>query len=98
MYPALRKVQERFSPDGFSILGVMADKTVDTVRATVDTGDITWRCVWEGHSGPIGKIYNVQSYPRVILIDREGRIASTRLRFEEELIENVENVMKQRPE
>jgi thiol-disulfide isomerase/thioredoxin len=93
MYPTLRKVQEMFSSSGLSILGVMVDETADTVREAVLAKDITWRCVWDGPSGPIAKMYDVQGYPTVFLIGGDGRIKSDRLRREDELVANIEKAI-----
>ena len=93
-YPGLRKAQERFSANGFSVLGVMVDKTVDTVHQAVATGDITWRCVWDSRSGPINKVFNVRHYPTLFLIDGAGRIVSTRPGREEELLASIEKVIE----
>jgi len=95
MYPALRKVQERYSPNGFSVLGVMVDETIDTVREAVAAGNITWPCVWDGPAGPIAKLYQVQSYPTVLLVGGDGRIKSIRLRREDELVANIEKYLKE---
>ncbi len=95
MYPRLRKVQERFSPNGFSVIGLMVDKTIDTVRETVNAGDITWPCMWIGRSSPIGEMYRVTSYPTVLLINGDGRIVSRSLSDEEELVVAIEKVLKE---
>jgi peroxiredoxin len=97
MYPALRRLQKQHSADEFLLLGVMADETVDTVRQAVTAGDITWRCVWDGRFGPISKIYHPQSYPTVLLLDRDGRIVSTSLRREDLLPAVASLVQKPRP-
>jgi peroxiredoxin len=93
MYPTMRQIRERFSPADLSVLGVMADESVDTVRSAVTAGDITWRCVWDGPSGPIGKAYQVRGYPTLLLIDRDGRIASRSLQ-RDNLIEAIEATIK----
>jgi thiol-disulfide isomerase/thioredoxin len=94
LYPAVRKVEERFTPKGLSVLGVMVDRTVDTVQEAIDAGDITWRCVWDGPSGPITKTYNVKGYPTLFLIDGNGRIKATSidLRHEDSLVASVETL------
>jgi peroxiredoxin len=96
-YPALRKVQERFFPKGLFILGVMADQTAETVRETVDAGEITWRCVWDGRSGPIAELYRVEHYPTLLLIDGEGRIAARPIRREEYIVAAIEKVLDAGP-
>jgi len=95
MYPTLRKLQRQYSSDQFLLLGVMVDETVETVREAVAAGDITWRCVWDGRLGPTIDSYRPDGYPTVLLLDREGRITSTSLRSEGELLPAVEALVNQ---
>jgi thiol-disulfide isomerase/thioredoxin len=89
MYPALRAVQDRFSKAGFSVVGIMVDEQLDSVTAAIDSGDISWPCVWDGPSGPIAKAFRVRSYPTVLLLDGEGRITARDLREERHLVGHI---------
>ena len=96
IYPALRAVQERFSATGFSVIGVMVDRDLATVKGAMNSGDISWPCVWDGPSGPIADTYKVRSYPTVILLDRKGRIVATALRRETHLMEHIEKLLPEK--
>lgn len=93
MYPALRAVQERFSQDGFSVVGVMVDQGLEPVTTAIESGTISWPCVWDGPSGPIAKAYRVASYPTVLLLDADGRIVARNLRQEEHLIKHIDGLI-----
>lgn len=93
MYPALKTVQERFSQDGFSVVGIMVDQELKTVTSAIDSGAISWPCVWDGPSGPIAEAYRVDSYPTVLLLDDDGRIVARNLRQEEHLIEQISDLI-----
>lgn len=95
MYPALRTVQKRFSQDEFSVLAVVVDQELTEVTTAIDSGEITWPCVWDGTDGPIAKAYRVVRYPTSFLLDAEGRITARDLRNESELIVQIERVVKQ---
>ncbi|QDU37087.1 Methylamine utilization protein MauD [Maioricimonas rarisocia] len=85
MYPALRAVQKRYADAGFSVVGIMADENVGTVSTAIETGAITWPCVWDGPSGPIARAFRVRGHPVVLLLDGEGRIVAKALREERHL-------------
>ena len=46
-------------------------------RCTFKDGEITWRCWWDGPSGPIRERWNVRSFPTVYVLDRAGVIRFT---------------------
>ena len=70
----------------------MVDEELDTVTATISSGDITWPCVWDGATGPIAETFRVIGYPTVLLLDRDGRIVATNLRDEEALVARIEQL------
>jgi len=92
-YPALRSVQQRFADSGFSVIGIMADEDLDTVAAAINAGEITWPCVWDGPLRPIAKKYRVRGYPTVVLLDRDGQIASTYPHEEGHLVRHIEELI-----
>lgn len=93
MYPALRTAQERFSQDGFSVLAVVVDQELTEVTTAIDSGEITWPCVWDGPNGQIANAYRVARYPTSFLLDADGRITARDLREESELIAHIERLI-----
>jgi len=75
--PDLIALQEQYSSEGFSILGVSLDSAdIDKVRQFSQERRITYRILYAGQEiHKISKDYgNIRGIPTSFLIDREGRI------------------------
>jgi hypothetical protein len=59
-----------------TVVTVMADQELKTVREAIAKGDITWRAVWDGAEGPIATRWNVTSFPTLYVFDQRGMIRS----------------------
>jgi hypothetical protein len=53
---------------------VSADSKPDTLCKSVDGGDITWQCWWDGLGGPIAVDWNINARPTLHVIDQKGVI------------------------
>jgi RNA polymerase sigma factor (sigma-70 family) len=95
MYPELRELKKKFADKPFTVVTVMADPEVKTVRAAIEKGDITWPAVWDGQDGPIASRWNVNAYPTLYVLDRRGTIRSTRALRGEDLAEFVGELLKE---
>ena len=73
-YPSLRELQKKYKGKPLEIISVMADVESATVRQAVNKGDITWRAIWDGESGPIATKWNVDRYPTFYVMDQQGVI------------------------
>jgi peroxiredoxin len=80
MYPQFKEMLGRWQAQGFEILGVMDDAKLRDLKRSIDEGKITWRCWWDGFKGPISQMWNVHSWPRLYLIDRQGVIRHRELK------------------
>ncbi|WP_298863209.1 M56 family metallopeptidase [uncultured Gimesia sp.] len=74
MYPDLRALVERMDGKPFALLSVSADRTLETLKMSVENDEITWRCWWDGARGPIATSWGVGKFPSVYVIDRRGII------------------------
>jgi peroxiredoxin len=74
MYPAERALVERLKGKPFALLSVNTDETVETLRRSIDSGEITWRCWWDGPDRPTCSRWNIRSFPTVTIIDQQGVI------------------------
>jgi peroxiredoxin len=75
MYPDEREMVKRLEGRAFALLSVSTDERVDTLRKSIETGEITWRCWWDGGmNGPICKAWGVRQYPTVYVLDPKGII------------------------
>ncbi len=71
LYPLQRDLVEEFRDDQFVVLSVSRDESVDTLKSSLSSGEITWRCWWDGLDGPICKAWNNTSTPSVFLLDHK---------------------------
>jgi peroxiredoxin len=73
LYPLQRELLDKFRHEPFVILSVSRDEKIDTLKSSIASGDITWRCWWDGEDGPIRNAWNCHGIPRLILLDREHK-------------------------
>ena len=64
------------------VIGISGDRSQNEFAGTIAAKGINWLNIRDGNNyeGPINKLFLVNRYPTIILIDRNGRIISTRLR------------------
>lgn len=75
MYPFERDLVSRLEGKPFALLGINTDEDVATLRRSLDSRAITWRCWWDGApGGPISSRWNVRAWPTIYLIDARGVI------------------------
>jgi len=77
LYPLQRRLQVKFRGRPFVILSVSRDEKVDTLKSAIGSGQITWRCWWDGRYGPISDAWNVPGAPRIFLLDDQHIIQDT---------------------
>jgi RNA polymerase sigma factor (sigma-70 family) len=94
MYPEERRLVERFKDEPFVLLSVNSDEDRATLRKSIDEGEITWRCWWDGRLGPITRRWNIEGFPTVYIIDDKGLI---RYRTLTDLESAVETLLKMMP-
>ncbi len=81
MYPFERELVSRHKDRPFAMLGVNTDPERETVRKSIQSGEITWRNWWDGgQDGPITTRWNIRSFPTVFVIDAKGIIREIDLR------------------
>ena len=75
MYPQERELVARHVGKPFALVSVSTDDKVETLRKSIASGDITWRCWWDGGiTGPITTRWGVLSFPSIFVLDRAGVI------------------------
>jgi hypothetical protein len=75
MYPQERELVDRLTNRPFALLSVNTDPERETLLESIRTGEITWRCWWDGgQNGPITSRWNVLSFPSIFVIDAGGVI------------------------
>jgi hypothetical protein len=84
MYPHERELVERLKDSPFALLSVNTDADRKTLRKSIESGEITWRCWWDGGiEGPITTRWSPENFPTVYVLDPGGVIRYQDVRDEE---------------
>lgn len=75
MYPQERELVARLKGKPFAMVGVNTDEDVETLKKSIASGEITWRCWWDGGTtGPITTRWGISSFPSIFVLDKAGVI------------------------
>lgn len=74
MYPQERALVARLEGEPFALVSVSTDADVTTLRKSIVAGEITWRCWWDGTSGPITTRWGISGFPSIFVLDASGVI------------------------
>jgi thiol-disulfide isomerase/thioredoxin len=100
LHPIERKIVEKYHGRLFVMLGISRDDQVDTLKADTASGEITWRCWWDGRYGPIREAWNANGIPRIILLDHNHtfqNVAFSRFTTQEEFEQAIDSLLKKVP-
>lgn len=80
--PHLRRVNEKYAGDRFTILSISLDEDCDAARKMIAEKNMAWQHVCEGEwsGSKIAQLYNVMGIPSTWLIAPDGKIAAKSLR------------------
>jgi peroxiredoxin len=74
-YPQERELVAKLKDRPFAFLCVNTDPDVATLKKSIASGEITWRCWWDGETTqPITTRWGISSFPSMFVIDRAGVI------------------------
>ncbi|MEJ7636504.1 MAG: TlpA disulfide reductase family protein [Singulisphaera sp.] len=75
MYPHERELVERLKDEPFALLSINTDEDKETLRKSIRSGEITWRC-WNdgGTDGPTTTKWGIESFPTLFVLDPRGVI------------------------
>ena len=79
LYPLQRNLVEKFKDEPFVLLSVNRDDRVDTLKSSLASGVITWRCWWDGLKGPSHAAWRFPGSWAVFLLDDNGVIQDVKL-------------------
>eukprot|EP01156_Anaeramoeba_ignava_P005472 Anaeramoba_ignava/a2636_9.p1 GENE.a2636_9~~a2636_9.p1 ORF type:complete len:372 (-),score=27.16 a2636_9:558-1646(-) len=76
--PHVVKIYNEFEPKGFRIFGVSFDKSKEKWLKAIEDDGLVWKHVSDlkGWANEAGQMYGVNSIPRTILVDPEGKIVA----------------------
>ena len=81
MYPQERALVAKLKDKPFAMVSVNTDEEVETLKKSIASGEITWRCWWDGGTdGPITTRWGITSFPSIFVLDRRGVIRFKDLR------------------
>lgn len=83
-FPHLVQLHDKYAADGLQIVGIALDGNLDKLQDVVESHAIPWVQIQEteGRNGTLAQLFSVNSLPRSLLLDREGRIVAKDLRGE----------------
>jgi len=90
MYPYERNITRKYRNRPFALIGVNSDPEKRCRNAQVHS-DLTWRSFWDGGDtgGPIATLYQVEDWPRIIIIDAQGTIRMNARGLDEDYVSNL---------
>ena len=71
--PELEALWTRYQDQGFTIIGISVDEDQRDAAVFLDTVPVSFPVAWD-QAGEAGQLYRVQSLPRSVLVDRQGRV------------------------
>jgi hypothetical protein len=75
MYPQERELVTKLADRPFALVSVNTDQERETLGKAIASGEITWRCWWDGGTaGPITTRWGVSGFPAIFVLDRAGVI------------------------
>jgi peroxiredoxin len=84
MYPEERSLLVKLKDQPFAVVSVNTDAEVKTLKEAIASGQITWRCWWDGGTdGPITTRWGVTSFPAIFVLDRQGVIRFKNVRSDD---------------
>lgn len=98
LYPLQRELVQEFCDAPFALLSVSCDKNVDTLKQSTASAKITWRCWWDGTSGPIRNAWNLPGLPTIFLLDENHIIQDaglTKLSSKDDFVSAISKLLKQ---
>jgi thiol-disulfide isomerase/thioredoxin len=84
--PNIKANYEKFHKLGFEVVAISLDKGREEVEAFVKDKEIPWINLFDDEAGgahPMAKKYGIRAIPAPFLLDREGKVISTRARGDE---------------
>ena len=71
--PLLDDIQQKYSRLGFSIIGVNVDKDTDKADKILKEIPVSFPVLYDP-AGDVGKLFNVDSMPTTVIVDRDGKM------------------------
>jgi thiol-disulfide isomerase/thioredoxin len=77
--PNVKEMYEKYHAKGFEVVGISLDRTRDALDKFMEKEKLPWQGLFD-KDHELAKHFAVNSIPRPLLLDRQGRIVSTTAR------------------
>ena len=77
-----------------ALLGIHADNNNEKARILAEKYEMTWPSFKDAREGPISKNYNINSWPTIYVLDRDGVIRYRGLYHASEIAAAVDKLLK----
>ncbi len=74
--PDLERLQKAFGEQGLRVLSVSFDEQASAARATAEAARVSFPVLTDP-DGEVGRVYDVDDLPLIVLIDRAGRVRAS---------------------
>ena len=93
--PNVKKAYEKYHKDGFEIISISLDQTVDKCKGFVKQNEMNWNHICDGKywKAKLAQKHGVQGIPLPVLVGKDGKIVSTEARGKE-LTRAIEQALK----
>ncbi|MGZ4034290.1 MAG: redoxin family protein [Bacteroidia bacterium] len=84
--PNVVKAYEKYKSKGFDVFSVSLDKEPEAWKKAIKADNLSWKnhvCDFKFWQSPVVSLYNFNSIPTNVLIDKEGKIVAKNLRGED---------------
>lgn len=84
--PNVVKAYNMYKSKGFDVFSVSLDKDLDKWKRAIEKDNLSWTnhvCDFKDWNSPVVQLYNFNSIPSNVLIDKEGKIIAKDLRGED---------------
>jgi len=97
MIPHNREVVKKLADKPFVLVSISADEKKETLEAFMKKQEMPWTHWWDGRTGKVAELWDVEAYPTLYVIDHKGVIRHKQRGFggdSKDLDELVEKLVK----
>lgn len=91
--PELEKLQQQYSAQGFTVLGLNIDNQIQDVNAYLKDVPVSFPILFDPKQ-KISQRYNVSEMPNTVIIDRDGKVRHVHKGYQPGLINKYETEIK----
>jgi peroxiredoxin len=75
------RLVEQMDGKAFALIGIYADDNAEKAKAAAEKFEMKWPSFQDAREGPISKVYNINGWPTIYVLDRKGVIRYRGLGF-----------------